>query len=262
MINANFIGLVGAALSIAVFALTYSKLRGKTTRTRLVTFALLALLAVPSLLFAIYYLHLFPERVWFYTLRSWAGTEFLVVFLGGAGGAVASLLPRTLLLLPLVATIVLSIVPYVKPFLGPLPDTEFSEKWIGEACLQSTPSTCGPASVSTILRQFGYPASERDVAQAAYSYQGGTEAWYLARHVRAKGLVARFSFQRDFPSEAELPAVVGVRLGTLGHFIAVLEVKDGEVRFADPLRGEERLPISRFQQRYDFTAFRMSIAKH
>ncbi len=261
MINANFIGLAATAFSVGFFALIYAQLRGKSIRIRLVSFFVLAVLAIPSLLFAIYYLHFLPEWVWFYSLRSWAGTEFLVVFLGAAGGAAASLLPRIFLLLPLLATVILSIVPYVKPFLGPLRDTEFSEKWIGDACLQSTPSTCGPASVSTILRQFGYSTSERAVARAAHTYQGGTEAWYLARHVRSKGLVPHFIFQRDFPGKATFPAVVGVRLGTLGHFIAVLEVKDGEVRFADPLSGEERLPIAHFQQRYGFTAFRMSIAK-
>jgi hypothetical protein len=212
-------------------------------------------------LFAVYYLHVLPEYEWFYTLRSWPGSEFLVVFLGCAGGIAASLIPRMLLSLPLFAVLVLAVVPHVKPLLVPLSDDELHDKWQGNACLQSTASTCGPASVATILRQFGVNTTERATARAAFSYEGGTEAWYLARYVRGYGLSPRFVFRTTFSPEAGQPALVGVRIGRAGHFIAVLEVRDGKVTVADPLSGETQLTLTEFRQLYDFTGFHMVIQR-
>ena len=256
----NYLGLLAVALSIVTFALVYRQLRARSTSVRLLTLSVLALLAVPSILFAIYYLHILPEHAWFYTFHSWRGTEFLVLFLGGAGGALATLLPRFLLAFPLAAVIGLGIIPHLKPLLGPLPESAFRERWKGATCLQSTPSTCGAASVATILRHLGVTTTEQAVARAAFSYTGGTEAWYLARYVRSRGLAAHFSFQPSFAPEVGLPALVGVRFGALGHFIAVLGVKDGQVSFADPLSGPAQLPLEQFQQRYQFTGFHMVVA--
>jgi Peptidase C39 family len=257
----NILGAVAVAFSIWVFALTYRHLRHRSAIARLACFSALAPLAIPSVLFATYYLHLLPDREWFYTLRSWRGTEFLVVFLGGFAGAAASLLPRWLRLAPLISLMVTGAVPYIKPLIGPLPDHAFQERWQGDICLQSTEATCGPASVSTILAQLGARTSEKDVARAAFSSASGTEAWYLARFARSKGFVPRFYFKRPFSPAAGLPALVGVRVGGLGHFIAVLDLSSDHVTFADPLLGEERLSLSEFQRRYHFTGFHMVITK-
>jgi hypothetical protein len=257
----NLLGATAVACSVIAFALTYSRLRLRSLKVRLVFLFGFALLATPSVLFAIYYLHVLPERAWFYTLRSWSGTEFLVVFLGCAAAAAASLLPRLLLVVPLFAMVALAVVPYVKPLIGPLSDSEFYEHQRGDICLQSTPSTCGPASVTTILWRLGAQTSERATARAAFSYAGGTEAWYLARYVRSKGFTPRFDFRRTFSPSVGLPAVVGVRLGSVGHFIAVLDISGDQVTFADPLSGQERIPLSQFQRRYQFTGFHMVITK-
>jgi len=219
----------------------------------------LGLLSIPSILFAVYYLHVLPEQAWFYTLRSWSGSEFLIVFLGCAAAAAASLLPRLLLGVPLFVLLVLGVIPYLKPLIGPLPDSLFKERWRGDACLQSTPSTCGPASVTTIFRRLGVQTSERVVARAAFSYAGGTEAWYLARFVRRNGLVPRFDFRDTFSPSVGLPAIVGVRIAGVGHFIAVLDLADDQVTFVDPLFGQFRMPLSQFQRRYEFTGFHMVI---
>ena len=257
----NILAAIAIVLSIWGFALTCNRLRPRPKKVRLAFFVAFTLLAVPSLLFAIYYLHVLPERAWFYDVRSWRGAEFLVVFLGCAGGAAASLLPRLLLGLPLFAFMALAVVPYIKPVIGPLPDCLFHEHWAGDACIQSTFSTCGPASVSTILRHFGATVSERATARAAYTYTGGTEAWYLARYVRDRGFIPKFDFRNTFSPTVGLPAVVGVRIGGVGHFIAVLDMNGDNIIFADPLCGEEHLSLSEFQRRYEFTGFHMAIAK-
>lgn len=259
--NVNLTGLFAVVLSLAVFAMTHRMLQSRPVSFRLRTLLVFGVLALPSVLFATYYLHLLPEREWFYELRSWYGTEFLVVFLGAAAGAVASLLPRGVLILPLFGFMTMALVPYLKPLIGPLSDDEFREKWEGDACLQSTLSTCGPASVSTILHQLGVRVSEREVARAAFTYTGGTEAWYLARYVRSKGLHARFAFRKTFAPSAGLPAVVGVMVGNCGHFIAVQEVKDDQVVFVDPMFGPDRLSLTAFKDRFIFTGFHLIITK-
>jgi ABC-type bacteriocin/lantibiotic exporter with double-glycine peptidase domain len=183
-----------------------------------------------------------------------------VIFLGCAAGCFATLLPRLLLVLPVCGFLAAAVVPYLKPFVYPLRNDRLQDQWEGDVCLQSTVSTCGPASICSILRNLDVTSSEREAAKAAFSYEGGTEAWYLARYVRSKGLVARFYFRETFTPEAGLPAMVGVRVGGMGHFIAVLAVKDGEVSFSDPMgRGMERIPMPEFRRRYKFTGFHMVV---
>lgn len=257
--NANFTGLFAVVLGLIVFTMTHRKCQSRSVTFRFKALALFGVLALPSVLYATYYLHLLPEREWFYELRSWWGSEFLVIFLGAAAGAVASLLPRAMLVLPLFGFLTMAMVPYLKPLIGPLADEEFREKCEGDACMQSTLSTCGPASVSTILHHLGVLVSEREVARAAYTYTGGTEAWYLARYVRSQGLHARFAFKKTFAPSEGLPAVVGVMVGDCGHFIAVLEVKDDKVTFVDPMFGPDRLSLSEFKDRFTFTGFHLVI---
>ena len=163
----NFLGLLAVALSVAAFSWIYSFLRAKPARFKILLLLGLCLPSVPSILFAAYYLHIIPEQEWFYTLRSLPGTELLAIFLGCAGGCLASLLPRFLLAFPLFAVISIGIIPHLKPLLAPLPDEVFSERWEGDVCLQSTSSTCGPASTASILKTFGLSSSEREIARAA-----------------------------------------------------------------------------------------------
>ena len=248
-------------MAVVAFALTHASLRPRSFALRVTLFCAFAVLAIPAVLFATYYLHLLPEKAWFYTLRSWRGSEFLVIFLGCAGGALASLLSRSLLNMTLLATTAFAFAPYVKGLVSPLEDDELRERWKGNACLQSTGSTCGPASVCTVLKRLGAHPSERAAARSAFSTMTGTEAWYLARYVRSLGFVPRFHFQRTFSPPAGLPAVVGVLLGGTGHFIAVLQVTGDQVTFADPIFGEEHLPLADFLHRYQFTGFHMVISK-
>jgi hypothetical protein len=257
----NLNGIAAVVCSVVGFALTHRLLRHRSFPVRIRFLSVFAILAVPSILFAVYYLHVLPEYEWFYTLRSWPGSEFLVVFLGCAGGAAASLIPRVLLSLPLFAVLSMAVAPHLKPLLVPLSDDEFKDKWQGNACLQSTASTCGPASVATILRHFGINTTEQVTARAAFSYEGGTEAWYLARYVRSCGLSPHFVFRSTFSPEVGQPALVGVRWGRAGHFIAVLEIHDGQVIVADPLSGETRLTLTEFKRLYDFTGFHMVVQR-
>ena len=161
----------------------------------------------------------------------------------------------------LLASVAVLSVPYVKPLLVPLPDSMIHDQWEGDACMQSTPSTCGPASIATILRSLGLPASERAIAREAHTYAGGTEAWYLARYVRSQGLNARFDFSKGLPENLELPAMIGVRLGGFGHFMPVL-ARDGDMlTLADPLHGKETISLRDLQKRCQLTGFHLVISR-
>jgi predicted double-glycine peptidase len=70
-----------------------------------------------------------------------------------------------------------------------------------------------------------------------------------------------FDFRRTFTPEVGFPALVGVRLIGFGHFIAVLDIRDDQVTFADPLYGSDSLPLAQFLSRYQFTGFHMVVSK-
>lgn len=173
----------------------------------------------------------------------------------------ASLLPRGLMLLPLLGATGFAVVPYLKPVMNPLELGSSKEQWDGDACLQSTASTCGPASTASILKSLGVDSSEHEIARQAHTSGSGTEAWYLARYVRSRGLEARFDFKPGYSSSACFPAMVGVRIGAYGHFIAVLDRRGDRVTYVDPLTGKNSLPLAEFLKRYQFTGFQMVVTK-
>ena len=257
--NPNWLGVTSAVLAFAAFFVVYRVAKGSPVKKRILLsiFALAA--AIPGASFAAYYAHLLPEPSWYYQFRSIAGTELLIMFLGVAGGLVATLLPRVLLVLPLLGVAAFSIAPIIKPFIGPISAGTLQDEWDGEVCLQSTPSTCGAASTATILKQLGVVVTESDIAAEAHSYAGGTEAWYLARAARSRGFDVDFVFSTGFTPEDGLPAVVGVLLGSVGHFIPVLGQEGDRFIVGDPLRGRELLSRDEMNQRYDFTGFHMRI---
>jgi hypothetical protein len=255
----NLLGIIAILSSIFGFHVSHRYFKNKPARLRLTGCAVLGALAIPSILFAVYYLHLLPERAWLYTLRSWLGSELLAVFLGGAGGALAALLPRFLLVIPLGLTIITASLPYLKMTMYPLKAAELNDQWEGDACLQSTASTCGPASLASILRFLGQSSSEREIAAAAHSTSTGTEAWYLARHACSCGFTPAFDFRDTFTPTIPLPAIVGVRFGSSGHFIAVLQNNGGLITIVDPLNGKRELKLADFMKFYTFTGFHMSV---
>jgi len=232
---------------------------GMPVKRRMIFFFLALVAAIPGASFAAYYAHIFPEPSWYDEFRSIKGTELLIVFLGVAGGLAASLLPRMLLAFPLFGVAAFSVVPWIKPFIAPISSGAFRDEWDGEVCLQSTSSTCGAASTASILKRFGINVTESELAAEAHSYAGGTEAWYLARAVRSRGLDADFIFRSGFHPESGLPAVVGVRLGSIGHFIAVLGQEGADFIVGDPLRGRELLSRDELQKRYRFTGFHLRV---
>ena len=258
--NIQWLGFVAVILSIIAFIVGYrfGLKQAVLKKWRLTIIA--GLLALPGLSFSIYYFHLFPETSGYYHFRSILGTELLIVFIGLAGGLLASLMPRVLLALPFLCVMIFSVVPFLKPLVGPLKDDEMRDLWSDDICMQSISSTCGAASVATILKSLGLNVTEKEVARDAFSYTGGTEAWYLARAVRSRGCVAAFYCDKGLNKGTKLPAVIGTRLHSgLGHFIAVLEMKGDHYVVGDPMEGRAMLTMEQLQKRYEFTGFSMYI---
>ena len=261
IMNPNWLGIISAILAVVGFLLAYRFALKKPLKMRIGLVILAMIASIPAVSFAVYYAHLFPEMAWYYQFRSIPGTELLMVFVGVAGGFFAALLPRMLLVLPLLGVLAISVVPILKPLIGPLALNQLENKWDGEVCLQSTGSTCGAASTATILKLLGKDVTELEIAKEAHSYSRGTEAWYLARSARSRGCEVEFDFRSGFSPEGGLPAVVGVRLGSIGHFIPILGRKGERFIIGDPLKGREVMTMEELEKRYDFTGFHMRVKR-
>ena len=153
------------------------------------------LCALPALIIALYYLHWFDGFVWFYQFRSVPFAELSAAGAGFGAGMVHAWLERQCFrlrtLLPGLLLVVL-FVPYIKPVVSPLDIEKLHAQCPDGVCLQSTPSTCGPASVASILRLFGYDETEETLARESYTSATGTENWYLARAIRRRGLFVTY----------------------------------------------------------------------
>lgn len=257
----NLLGALALIAALVAFSLIFRTARNRPWKLRAAWLLAMAVLSFPACVMALYYLHVLPEWGWFYTFRSWPGSEFCVVPLGAASALFATWLSRALLVLPLGGFLGASLIPYLKPVLGPIEEKDFADHWEEGVCRQSTFSTCGPASLATILRGYGVEVTEHEIARSAYSYEGGTEAWYLARYTRANGMKPRFVFRESFDPEVQFPAIVGVKIGASGHFIAVLDCSGGRVTVADPLYGRETLSLAEFHKRYQFTGFHLVVMR-
>jgi len=208
----------------------------------------------------LYYAHIFDKAAWLYETRTFPLTEISFSGIGFLGGVIYRWHePETWkehLFIPLVTAAIL-LVPFVKPLINPLDLGALRDRCDGVVCLQSSFSTCGPASAATILRGFGQNVTEKDLALESFTSRGGTEAWYLARALRKRGNITKFVFS---DSALPYPAVAGVRLqGDAGHFIAILDEDNATFTVVDPLSGVTSLSAEDLRKKYRFTGFFMTI---
>jgi len=216
-------------------------------------------LACPGLLFVLYYLHLLDSAAWFYNLRTVRYTELLASGLGLlAGIGHAWWQPESIgekCAVPS-ALFVLAFIPFVKPLFDPLDLSQLTNRCPGGVCMQSTFSTCGPASAATLLHAFGDDASETELARESLTSRGGTEIWYLARALQRRGIGTRVVIESPENMVLPSPAIAGVLLpGHAGHFIALLTRDGNQVTFVDPMKGKAMLSVAQLKDQYHFTGF-------
>jgi hypothetical protein len=222
-------------------------------------------LALPTLAFVGYYLKFFSEPVWLYQIRAIPGSELLAALAGVPAGAFFRKTPRLARwVIPLILFLLL-FAPYLKFWLLPLNRSLLKETWKDGVCLQSTPSTCGPASAATLCKFLGVDLTERELATESFSTATGTENWYLVRALRRYGLTATWVKTPPDPHALIYPAIAGTQLGGAGgagHFIVVLNKTPDGYLIADPVYGKPVLRSGEISGgRYRFTGFFLKLAR-
>lgn len=232
-------------------------------RLRLTFVLAAALSALPGFFFAAYYTKLLGEPLWLYEFRAAPGSELTAAGVGLLAGYLHRLrakypaLRRQLRRFTVPALLVLILgVPYIKPIIRPLNWGQMQNHWDREVCLQSTPSSCGPASAATLCRLAGKAVEEIDLARESCTYAGGTENWYLAQALRRRGMTVTFLKQDAASDSLPTPAIAGVKLaqGT-GHFIALVGREGTNYLVGDPLIGREVMSLAELNSQYRFTGF-------
>lgn len=224
-----------------------------------------AILALPALAYDLFYVHAFDNWVWLLELRSRSGAEFLAAGLGVFFGVVDGYFRERRLISRGFVVFVLGLglaVPFLKPVFRRLNPDSLRNRWDGDACMQSSASTCGPASAATLLRQFDLPASEAELARDAHTSASGTEIWYLVRALRQRGLQCQFRTRLVDWSAVRPPAIVGVTMPETGngHFVALLGAIGSRYDVADPLNGRSEIESLDLRASYVFTGFAVEVS--
>lgn len=220
---------------------------------------------LPAVLMAAYYLHLYDDALWFYQFRSLPFAELSAALAGLPAGMAHAWLSKHARLVGLLIPPLLLLglfVPYLKPVIAPLDVENLKAVCKDGVCLQTAASTCGPASAASVLRLFGVEETEKTLAREAFTTASGTENWYLARALRARGFGVRYEIRDQPVTKLPHPAIAGVKLpGGIGHFIAVLgETADAYV-IGEPMSGKLIVPKARIGTAYNFTGFFMVVEK-
>jgi len=257
-------------LALALFGIGFRfALKSVSPRALLLGAAAAPITAIPTLFFVAYYTHLFDRTIWFYEFRAVPYSELMAAGLGWTMGMGMGRLQRRVFReqskafvaflwgVALFCFLLLLFVPYAKPLIAPLRGT-FAGRWANGVCIQSTSSTCGPASAATLLGYWGYTVSERELAQECFTYGGGTENWYLARALRKRGLQAHYLLTDPMPKTLPFPSIAGTEYhgrGGSGHFIVILGQQEGRFLIGDPLVGRLLLTPEQLHQQYYLTGF-------
>ncbi len=235
--------------------------RFNSSQTKFFIIIISFLFSIPGLLFSIYYLHLFDNAECFYWFRSLPFIELTASGAGLFGGVLYGLTYKLNIFSFgfLIIFLCLGIaIPYVKPLIEPIPESYFLDKWSNDVCMQSS-SSCGPASVATLLKSAGIKISEKQLARECFAYKGGTEVWYLARAFRKRGFNVTFKIFSDLPNNLPVPSIAGVNLGEVGHFIPIIAKTDNGYITGDPLVGKKVYTKSELFDQYEVTGFFMII---
>jgi len=222
------------------------------------------LAAVPAVLFAVYYLKVLGEAKWFYTFRAWPFTELSAAGVGVFAGWLQyqreqnSWLKRTFSVFFIPGLMILGVTaPYAKQILMSADLGAYSDTWSNGVCLQSSESSCGPASAATLLHAAGQSVTEKQIAKESFTTKRGTENWYLLRTIQRHGADAHFLVTSAGIENIHYPAIAGVLLKSVkaGHFIAILGEHNGKLIIGDPLVGRQEIPRKMLSEIYAFTGF-------
>ncbi|WP_159567192.1 cysteine peptidase family C39 domain-containing protein [Budvicia diplopodorum] len=286
MVNPSYYAaLVLSPLLFFTSAKLLSKIKSRSGKRRYI--AITFMMALISLSIPAAYLSdAIGEHPGYAQFRVLAYSELLVClsapFVGVVGVGIASVLlkasgkrwlKRGIYLFCLFTVLGYTSLPFVKQLAKPRPfypnAATIGNRWIDGIALQTTPSTCGPASLATILARYGSGETEANIAEQAYSSSRGTENWYLARYAAKLGYRYHFLTELNL-AKVPTPSIIGVNVKRInragkpsraGHFITLLDSHDGYYLIADSLSGLHRLTAEQFDRKYYYRGFVLHISK-
>lgn len=260
-LNLMAIPTVGLALTLAWAGRRLWCISSPPVRGILLCFP--AVLSLPCLLMAAYYLRAFEPGAWFYELRNAPASELPAAGIGLIAGIGSGRIgdrksragiSRTGIS---IGCVVFLLAPYVKPVMFAANYSSFRDDWDGSVCRQTTPYSCGPAPAATLI---GRGCSELELARECYTSRQGTENWYLARALRQRGLAVWF-ITGPVPDSPPTSCIAGVRIRQTGHFIAIVRKEGDRYLVGDPMVGEKWYDQASLSNAYDFTGFFMRVLK-
>ncbi len=111
---------------------------------------------------------------------------------------------------------------------------------------QSTPRSCGPAALATLLAWRGRPLSESDVLRVTHLGPAGVTLGEFARLAGTFGLPGTWFEVPPAALDRLRPPFVAHLARDGGHFVVVRGIALGYVLLADPARGWRLEPRGRF----------------
>ncbi|CAK8720903.1 hypothetical protein GCAAIG_10455 [Candidatus Electronema halotolerans] len=130
--------------------------------------------------------------------------------------------------------------------------------------MQSSPSSCVPASAANLLRLYGMERSEPELAALFGStLLSGTSAAQLIYGMRQLGIHGqrRYAPDRDI-SKIKAPAMLFVDYaGTENHAVALLRADQESVELADPLVGRKRITPKELRKVWHGRAVEFSLSR-
>lgn len=251
-----FLALADAIISFILFRYLY--LRNKTTWLRAVLVMAALIFAIPAVLFLSNYLLHIPDGTWFINFHSLPGAEASSGLVGAILGvmfACSRVRPNWIyipvLTVSMIIGAILLVIPFVKQILYKLDYSQLENRWNNGICQQSSGSTCVPSSCATVIRVLGGNLTERELATEAGTTERGTEIWYMMRAIRRHGYEMEPLAVKSL-KEMQAPAILGVKIGTAGHVVALISMDDASLKIADPLLSSpQRYTWKDFDQVYN-----------
>lgn len=132
--------------------------------------------------------------------------------------------------------------------------------WAGVVA-QSSPNTCGPAVLATLLQMEGNPVSETTIALQADLLPQGVTLAEFSRLSAAFGMPGNWFEIKRPPRLAEIPAPSVIHSNrSRGHFSIFLGSSGSFVRLADPARGRLIIRASAFRRTWSGRLFVFDIS--
>jgi hypothetical protein len=129
-----------------------------------------------------------------------------------------------------------------------LPDVSVPRNTTG-VVMQTTNYTCGPASLATVLSNFGFNATEMEIAALAGTDENGTTMYGLLQAARSKGLNA--TGMKISSNYLKSNNIVYMTVNGGAHYSVIREINNETVLLADPSLGNINITREEFEKEYN-----------